>query len=116
AELGGRTQQVLLAREFLYRICEARANGFFEGGTAYVELQTNALRLIESIAAAQNKPSAAESAAANAELLKQINAYNIQQQARCDERFKSCEAAATKDEEKKACAAPRKQCLEAIKP
>ncbi|WP_437948933.1 hypothetical protein WME98_51295 [Sorangium sp. So ce296] len=116
AELGGRTQQVLLAREFLYRICEARANNFFEGGQAYVELQTNALRLIESIAASQQRSSDAERALANAELLKQVNTYNTQQQTLCDERFKTCEAAATKEDEKKACAAARKQCVEAIKP
>jgi hypothetical protein len=117
AELGGRTQQVLLAREFLYRICEARANNFFTGGQAYVELQTNALRLIEAIYASARQSSDAERASAAAELMKQINTYNTQQQAHCDNRATACENIASKDEEKKkACAAARKQCVDDIKP
>lgn len=116
AEMGGRTQQVLLAREFLYRICEARANGFFEDGKTYVDLQMSALKMIEAIETAKSKALVTSSAAANAELLKQINAYNDGLQKHCEQKFKSCEAAATNDPEKKACATSRQTCENAIKP
>ena len=116
AELGGRSQQVLLAREFLYRICEARANGFFEGGQAYVDLQTNALRLIEAIASSQRQSSDTEKLTANAEVLKQVNAYNDQQKKLCDEKQKACEAAAaTEADKKKDCPPLHKKCVDAIK-
>jgi len=115
AELGGRSQQVLLAREFLYRICEARANNFFTDATAYERLQQNALRLIESIYTTKQSTEA-ERLAANAELVKQVNEYNKLQQSRCEDKFKACDAVASKPDEKTACATSKKKCIEDIKP
>lgn len=116
AELGGRSQQVLLAREFLYRICEARANGFFQGPQAYIDMQMNALRLIESIASVPRQSAEAEKLAANSELVKQVTAYNTQRQADCEAKQKACDASAANDVAKKECVKARKDCVDAIKP
>jgi hypothetical protein len=113
SELGGRTQQVLLAREFLYRLCEARANSFIENEATYTRLQENALRMIEAIYTV--KPTNdTERVVANAELLKQVVAYNTQQQTRCDERLKACDAVAKTDDEKAACKKDKNECVKAI--
>lgn len=113
AELGGRSQQVLLAREFLYRLCEAAANGHIEKGHDYVTLQVNALRLIQSISRPVTKSATAE----NAELLQRIAEYTKSQTELCAARAKACTEAAGKDEAAKtACAKANKECLEAIKP
>lgn len=113
SELSGRSQQVLLAREFLYRLCEARANRFFVDDQVYVQLQNNALKLIESIASVQ-KPS---ELALRSEELKQINAYNESQTKFCALKDKACNDAAGADAAKKAaCAQENTKCLAAIKP
>lgn len=111
SELGGRSQQVLLAREFLYRICEARANDFIKEERVYERLQVNALRLIESVYTI--KPTSdAERVAAVAELLKQINANNTQQKTKCDDLFSACEIA--KPKKKNECATDKIKCINAI--
>ncbi|WP_292995195.1 hypothetical protein [Nitrosomonas sp.] len=50
-ELAGRTQIVLLAREFLYRTCEAASNGWIDGtkvGVAHTEIIKQITGLIET--------------------------------------------------------------------
>lgn len=101
SELGGRSQQVLLAREFLYRLCEARANGFFKGGQAYVDMQQNALRMIESISKAAEKTAVEKRTA----LLKQGLELQKARASLCSDVKKSCLIVAetkTKPEEVKA--------------
>ncbi len=113
SELGGRSQQVLLAREFLYRICEARANNFIRDERTYERLQVNALRLIESVYTI--KPASdAERVAAAAELIKQINANNAQQKTKCEDVFTACDAANAKKKGKEKCAANKETCMKAI--
>lgn len=90
SELGGRSQQVLLAREFLYRLCEARANGFFAGGQAYVDMQQNALRMIESISKAAEKTPVEK----RTELLKQGLELQKARASLCADIKKSCLAVA----------------------
>lgn len=112
SELQGRTQHVLLAREFLYRLCEARANRFFVDDKAYVTLQNNALKLIESIATAQSTPTMAQ----RVEELKAITAFTKQQSELCKQRNTACtEAAGKKEDELAKCKAEHVACLGAIK-
>lgn len=89
SELGGRSQQVLLAREFLYRVCEARANRFFIDDQAYIDLQVKALGMIEAISTTKKPSVVAEKTA----LLQKVNEYNKQQSERCAAAFKACKSA-----------------------
>ncbi|MCP3143856.1 hypothetical protein [Pyxidicoccus xibeiensis] len=110
AELGGRSHQVLLAREFLYRLCEARANGFFTSQQAYVELQVNALKMIQSIA----MPARPSANAERAELVKKLNEYVTTQTELCKTQQSACTTAAADDAAKKVCAAAFNKCVSAI--
>lgn len=118
SELGGRSPEVLLAREFLYRLCEARANGYFKDPKTYAEQQANALRLIQIIYEARYRLSDSVS---DMQFLKSVNDYNIQQKALCTDRAKACEVVAAQQPDKKAqgdakskCAAELNDCLKNI--
>lgn len=110
AELGGRTQQVLLAREFLYRLCEARANRFFVDDKAYVSLQNNALKLIQNISI----PARPSAASERAELLKRAVEYANAQATLCNAKEKACTASAADDATKRECVKTLAKCMSAI--
>lgn len=110
SELGGRSQGVLLAREFLYRLCEARANKFIQSEQAYIELQNNALKLIQSISAPVRPSPATE----RAELAKRLTEYVAKQSDHCAAKQKACLAVAADEAAKKTCAADYAKCLSAI--
>lgn len=120
SELGGRSQQVLLAREFLYRLCEARANNFIQSEKAFVALQTSALSMIESIYQAQRSSIVAAEATAYAEVVKQVSAYNTQRKSTCTDVRNLCnQGIPLKDgkpdlasSEAKNCILEEKKCLE----
>lgn len=116
SELQGRSQNVLLAREFLYRICEARANGFFQGGQAYIDMQQNALRMIVEISRSSQK-SAQET---RLDLLKQGIELQKARVGICGDVKKSCLAvadtkdpAAAKKDAQTACEVDFGKCLKA---
>jgi len=115
SELGGRSQQVLLAREFLYRLCEARANNFVQTESVYVQLQATALEMINSIYASQHRSSTAENISASADLMKQVNEYNKSQTDLCSSQQKACESLAAKPDDKKPCQEAYNKCISAIK-
>jgi hypothetical protein len=112
AELGGRSQQVLLAREFLYRLCEARANQFFSDDQAYIQLQNNALKMIQSISAPLRPTARAE----QAELAKRLAEYVTKQSELCEAKHKACIGGAADDAAKRVCAQAHQKCLNAIEP
>lgn len=116
SELGGRSQQVLLAREFLYRLCEARANKFITDEKAYIALEATALEMIQNIYASQHTSTFAEDVTATADLVKQVNDYNGKQAALCDSQKKACDVVATADPDKKQCSSKFKECVDGIKP
>jgi len=118
SELGGRSQQVLLAREFLYRLCEARANAFIEADKGlYVALQKRALEMIENI----SKPQKASETAERTALIKEITAHNKQQSDLCGAKKTACAAAAeslkspNKEEKQAECVTKHDTCMSGIK-
>lgn len=114
SELGGRSHQVLLAREFLYRLCEARANNFITKEENYIALEIQALDMIQNIYASQRASNAAEDALANAELLKQVNEYNGTRLKLCDVKKESCLQQASDAAKKQACGDEHKKCVDGI--
>lgn len=111
SELAGRSPEVLLAREFLYRICEARSNGFFTDPKVYSEQQANALRLIQVAYEAKYKTL---DASAEAQKVKSILDYNAQKLALCTSRKDTCDKLAAKDDDKKACLVTYADCLKNV--
>jgi len=114
SELGGRSQQVLLAREFLYRLCEARANDFIgDEKTDYLRLQERALTMIETIS---SPPKASESAERTA-LIKQVVESNKQMISHCEAVRSACEGA-NKGKgvaDQKDCASEHHKCITEVK-
>jgi hypothetical protein len=118
SELGGRSPEVLLAREFLYRLCEARANNYFTDPKTYSEQQANALHFIQAIYEARYRVS---DTTADAQLLKNVIDYNNQQKGLCSDRQKACEIVAAQEADKKSqdaaknkCAVDFKKCLDKL--
>jgi len=112
SELGGRSQQVLLAREFLYRLCEAKANDFIKTEGAYILMQATALSMIQSIYEAQHSSTAAQETAAYAEAVKQVNTFNDQHKKTCEAQRKVCDEGVPKDKDGKADAGEVKKCIQ----
>lgn len=118
SQLGGRTPEVLLAREYLYRLCEAGANGWLDTSDKQLmaTLEISAMRMVLGVYESKTRASDAELIAANANLLKEVNAYNTMQTKLCNDTSEACKAAAADDAAKKKCAEPLQKCLAAIKP
>lgn len=60
SQLAGRTQQVLLARDYFYHLCEARANGFITSNEDYAALLGKGLQMIVAIEEADARARIAE--------------------------------------------------------
>ncbi|AEI65617.1 hypothetical protein LILAB_18575 [Corallococcus macrosporus] len=113
AELGGRSQAVLVAREYLYRLCEARANKFDD--EAYARLQERALAMVEAI----TKPAPTNPAADRAALAQRISELATTQMKLCDTQKSACMALVGDDKDKAkttACGEAFKKCVDAIQP
>lgn len=117
SELSGRSPEVLLAREYLYRLCEARANGYLEN-REMAEGQLNALNLVKTVYQARFQVSEISN---QTQLMKAINDFNSAQTKFCSDRKASCEdlAAQGTDEKDKtkakaACVKPYDDCLSKI--
>lgn len=104
AELAGRTQQVLLAREFMYRLCEAGSNKFLEGSD-YGALLEKGLAMVENVATGKST--------GPADLLKQVNEYNEQRRKICDIKLARCDR--FKDKPRDECLAAADKCFDELK-
>ena len=104
AELAGRTQQVLLAREFMYRLCEADSNGSLAGAD-YGSLLERGLAMVENVATGKST--------GPADLLKQVNEYNEQRKKVCDVKLARCERFTGKPKED--CLAAADKCFDELK-
>ncbi|WP_426753461.1 hypothetical protein [Myxococcus sp. Y35] len=113
AELGGRSRAVLVAREYLYRLCDARANKFND--EAYAKLQERALTMVEAI----SKPAAANPAADRAALAQRISELATTQMKLCETQRSACMALVGDDKDKSkttACSEAFMKCVDAIQP
>jgi hypothetical protein len=118
-ELAGRTQTVLLAREFLYRTCEAASNGWIEKkgvADAHASILNNITSLIETDKKKAETTAAIAGAVATGKLDPKLlgNAAVVVSRAirdACAKEFEECISKAGDDKAKGICRASLNNCL-----
>ncbi len=120
-ELAGRTQTVLLAREFLYRTCEAASNGWIEKEDV-VKAHDSILKNITTLINTDNKKAETTAAIAGAVatlkfdpklLTNAANVVNSEIRDACTKDFEACLSKTGTDEKAKGiCRASLNKCLD----
>lgn len=119
-ELAGRTQTVLLAREFLYRTCEAASNGWIEKEDV-VKAHDSILKNITTLINTDNKKAETTAAIAGAVATGKLdpkllgNAATVVSNAireACTKDFEECISKAADEKAKGACRANLNKCLD----